>query len=218
MQLKSFIKKIKKDFAFRKKFIIIGSISLVVLVGLIVFASKPSTDMSASILSLQKIQVWKVELIKLCDDSDGGRKYYVKWLTKGKFVGTQNYTENYDYCLPWTNYLVENFCMNIGRAEFVNDEVVFCENGCRDGACNAWGTGSGYGYGYGYRSTWGTDGYGYGYGYLKIDRNTKQPYVYLIDVFQTYSERVYKSAIKKFGTWVVKHYNTKEFKPKQSTR
>ena len=68
-----------------------------------------------------------------CTDSDGGKNYYEKGLTKGIFYNTDSYTKNYDYCIqPDRNVLVENYCEN----GYLRDDLrVPCLNGCVDGAC-----------------------------------------------------------------------------------
>jgi hypothetical protein len=147
----------------------------------------------------------------VCTDSDGGINYSIKGFTKWLFITNHQYTENYDYCLQGTSWAVENFCNNWS---YVDITVNLCNNGCNDGACNGW---AGYGYGYGYGWTPGT-GYGYGYGYAKLDPVTKKPYIYLINVFKTYSKKVYETAMSKLGTLkMVNFYNKKEFTPKEAT-
>ncbi len=148
-----------------------------------------------------------------CSDSDGWFNYFVQWITKWLFITNHLYEENQDYCIQNTQWLVENYCGN----EYSDLVVIECGNGCSNGACNQGWTGYGYGYGYG-RGGQGT-GYGYGYGYVKIDSQTKEPYIYLIDVFKSYSEKIYKKVIKKIWFKIVKFFNEKEFKiSKPSTR
>lgn len=41
----------------------------------------------------------KSETLVPCTDSDNGKDYYTKGLTKGLYFGNSQYTENYDYCV-----------------------------------------------------------------------------------------------------------------------
>ena len=73
--------------------------------------------------------------ISLCDDSDGGRNYYVKGLTSG--ITTVGYSTNRsDHCVrdengEITDVVEEYYCYN----DLVYDYRYTCPHGCFDGAC-----------------------------------------------------------------------------------
>ncbi|MEM5812461.1 MAG: hypothetical protein QW286_01965, partial [Candidatus Aenigmatarchaeota archaeon] len=72
----------------------------------------------------------------ICNDSDGGKDYYVKGTTYGVLYTTaslENYYKTYtDNCSPETGSLIEYYCSNNG---YVFNEWYKCPNGCVDGAC-----------------------------------------------------------------------------------
>lgn len=82
-------KKSRTHFLFRKKFILMGSVSLVAIFLIVFFVKATGIDLSASVLNLSKISSNKsfttkkdVKVVKStgdsCFDSDGGTDHAVK--------------------------------------------------------------------------------------------------------------------------------------------
>jgi hypothetical protein len=73
--------------------------------------------------------------IPTCVDSDGGKNYYIKGtVTKGTAVSSDccavsRYSPD---CVSSSDYLAERFC---DSQDNLNTEIVYCTNGCKDGAC-----------------------------------------------------------------------------------
>ncbi len=188
--------------------ILLTIVGIAILGVLVIFFTDGGKQFMAAVINAPKPSI-----NRRCTDTDGGMMPYTIWITMGLDAITHQHTQSHDYCLPGTNnWLVEYFC----SYNQVVSQLVDCVNGCGGNICNRWWTGYGYGYGYG-RGGQGT-GYGYGYGYGKMDPYTKQPYIYLINVFKTYSKSIYDAAINKLWSFkMVNFYNKKEFSPGTST-
>lgn len=228
MNFKSFIKKLKTNFDFRKRVLLIWSISIVGILALI-FVVK-DTNMSAAVMNISKLNASRQ--VDTCTDTDWGKNYGTFW----RIYTVINWyaREEADTCNP-NGTLREWFCGNPWEAAWLlrSENYVDCNQWCNNGACRScnnpewilacslglstcdalcmqWT--SWYGYGYGYSRTGGTYGYGYGYGYKKIDPKTNKPWMYLLIPFKTYTKAIYDSVVSKLWFQMVKSYNKKEFK------
>ena len=146
MTLKKFIKKIKRDFSFRKKVLFFGWLGILVFVGGIIAMN--SDSMFASILNLSQIaqqrkanfsankalKPQQPSLQDSCVDTDGGKTYGTKW-TITTVVNWYTSIEN-DSCNS-NGTLRERFCGQPGEVAGLlrSENYVNCQYGCHDGAC-----------------------------------------------------------------------------------
>ena len=234
MNFKTFIQKVKTNFPFRKKVLLIWGSSLVLILA-VVFVVK-DTNMSAAVMNLsrQNISRQQPKQLDTCSDTDGGKNHetfgriytVINWYAREEadtcnsngtlrewFCGNPweaaglLRSENYVDCTQWCN---NGACRNCNNPEW----ILACSLGLNtcDALCMQWTWTSWYGDGYGYSRTGGTYGYGYGYGYKKIDPKTNKPWMYLLIPFKTYTKAVYDSVVSKLWFQMVKSYNKKEFK------
>jgi hypothetical protein len=230
MNFKTFIKKFKTNFSFRKRVLLIWGISIFLILTIVLVAK--DTNLSASVLSLSTKK--QVKQLGTCTDTDG----WINYVTKGIItVVTNGYTRvEQDTCNPDGGTVREWFCGNQTDVAWLlrSENYVNCEQWCNNGACRScnnpewilacslgldtcdalcmqWTWTSWYGYGYGYNRTWGTYGYGYGYGYKKLDPTTGKPWMYLLIPFKTYTRAIYDAVVEKLWFQMVKSYNKKEF-------
>ena len=194
----------------KKKKIWLGIVAVIVLAAAIIAGLPAGRNMFAAVIMSRPTPI----VIRKCMDSDGGISPFTIGITQWLDAITHQQTQSHDYCLPGTNnWLVEYFC----AFNYVVNKLISCNNWCGGSMCNQGWIGYGYGYGYG-RGGQGT-GYGYGYGYAKLDIATQKPYIYIINVFKTYSKSIYDAAVSKLWEFkMVKSYNKKEFAPTTSTR
>jgi hypothetical protein len=166
-QIKRIINSLKKDSSFRRKFILIWSISIIGIFTIVFFVKTLDTNMSASVLRLQTNKT------DFCSDTDSGKNYQVFWRIYTIING--HVREEADTCNP-DGTLRERFCGNPGEAAWLlrSENYVDCAQWCTMGmcrnctnpewilACSLWldtcdelcMLPAEYGYGYGYNWTW----------------------------------------------------------------
>lgn len=213
----------------KKNFIWI--IAILIVVAIVVFFLNDGSNLLSSVISRGASQGIS------CTDSDGGANYSVFGRLHAVLSNNTPAVDIADVC-SGSSLLIEQTCNTNGQTLAIFKSIPHqCSQWCANGMCRnctnpewvlACSLGlatcdslcmlpAGYGYGYG----WGGQGtgYWYGYGYKSIDFKSRQPYMYLINVFKTYSKSVYDAAVNKLGGFkMVKSYNTKEFKDTTSTR
>jgi len=72
-----------------------------------------------------------ISVISECEDSDGGKNYYVKGTVEGLLDGELN--KRTDHCGGINSELLEEFYCDEGNIEVIH--AYKCPNGCSDGAC-----------------------------------------------------------------------------------
>ncbi len=141
MTFKHFIKKFKKDFSFRKKFLLFGGLGIVVLFGAIIATT--SDSMFSSVLNLSQIaQQRKINFSQkqiktqdTCVDTDWWKNYY----EKGTITVVINWNQRVEQDSCNTNgTLRERFCGQPGEIGWLlrSENYVDCEYGCQNGACS----------------------------------------------------------------------------------
>ncbi|MFC1697072.1 hypothetical protein ACFL1H_01960 [Nanoarchaeota archaeon] len=67
-----------------------------------------------------------------CKETDDGKDFYNKGVTKGRNIYSNDIVEWNDFCNIHGTVLIEYYCDD----GFVESDDEICENGCSDGACN----------------------------------------------------------------------------------
>lgn len=140
MTFKHFIKKFKKNFSFRKKVLLFGGLSIIIIFGAIIVTT--SDSMFSSVLNLSQIaQQRKINFSQkqiktqdTCVDTDWWKNYY----EKGTITVVINWNQRVEQDSCNTNgTLRERFCGQPGDAAGLlrSENYVDCEYGCYDGTC-----------------------------------------------------------------------------------
>ena len=135
MNFKTFIQKVKTDFPFRKKVLLIWGSSLVVLLALVFVVQ--DTNMAASVMNISKQDISRQQPKQLdtCSDTDGGKNHGVFWII---YTVINWYArEEADTCNA-NGTLREWFCGNPWEAAGLlrSENYVNCPNGCNYWACS----------------------------------------------------------------------------------
>ncbi len=207
--MKKFFTKLKTDFSFRKKVIITAVIVVVVICGVSLIKINGSS-LFASVMHTRpanNVPVSRCDANMLyacanCNTSENQLSCAFGLSTCPYACQSTGVTNTWETCSP---QCIPTACNDPAIVYSCSQWYLrWCPL-----ACQTSGNGYGYGYGYGGAST----GYGYGYGYSKLSLLTKQPYLYLLNVFVKYPKSVYDAVVNKIWFKISKFYNKKEFKP-----